>query len=204
MPKRALNEAERYVIKQWAASCELERSMESARMKYQQMCERVMDDFVELHPDFHVQKVKVIHTASSRSGQMCVAKKGWPKDGSQACGFWFENIRLEYLSDEDEPPPLMSVWLPSVDDVLYEKWEEAKTRIAKEAEMKLPKDLLVRAKKSLDDDGYAVAYEFASKGELLEAIAHTDTERFPALLTHGLKQLLLLAPVIDEVTNGLE
>src|SRR5689334_20041884 len=164
MAKRGFNEAERYVIRRWAAAFELEESMASAREKYQQLCERVVEDFIEAHSDFYNPRLRVIHISGNQPGSICVSKKSWPKDGKSASGFWIENIRLEYVTDEDTPAPVLSVWVKPLkeqgDDVL----EQAKRRIAAEALTKLPKELLAKATKTFaDDGGYAVAYEFVTK-----------------------------------------
>ena len=200
MAKRTFNDAERYVIRRWAASYELEQSMVSAREKYQQMCERVVEDFVEIYPQFDNARVRVVHTSGNQSGTICISRKAWPRSGkSTSCGFWIENIRFEYIADEDSPPPLLSVWIQPLEEESKDVLESAKRRISAEAVSRLPKELLAKASKAFPDNGYAVGYEFIGKAELLDLLADEDSERFSKLLFQHLEMLMPLFPVLEDI-----
>src|SRR3982750_4606620 len=94
--------------------------------KYQQMCQRVVKDIIEAHPGFPCPRVRIVHISGNQSGTICIARKTWPADGKSACGFWVENIRLEFVADEDTPPPLLSVWVKPVEERGQDVLENAK------------------------------------------------------------------------------
>jgi hypothetical protein len=198
MIKRGFNDAERFLLKSWGAASQLEESMVSVRDKYQQLCEQIVEDFRHRHVELDASRVRVTHR-SADWGYLWVSKKTWPKDNKSPVGIWVEYIRLEYLADDDEPPPLASLWIEPIKKLL--PLEQANAAIMKAAKKLLPPSVMESAVKN-SAEGYALGFEFCDKQELLASLVDPERKQFAKRVNEQLDLLAKLAPAVDALLES--
>ena len=127
----------------------------------------------------------------------------WPRDGeNRPTGFWIENIRLEVLANEDEPPPLIGLWVISSDDKFdYDPAQAAIVHAARES--------FGTEKRSSwhfgDNENTAIiGRKIATKKVLLEMLANGESQGFVDLIVEQLEELAQLIPAVDRALDGIK
>ena len=112
MTKALLNEAESFLLKNWAEARMLEESMEGVRAKYKELVQRVIQAVTDAHPELN--SGFAYPTQFWGSGSIGFGRKSWPAgDSGWPPGLWIWNLRLENLASEDSEPPYASIWVSS-------------------------------------------------------------------------------------------
>lgn len=194
MAGHAFNAAERFLLGGWPAASRLERSMESVRKKYQLLCERIVEEFQVSHPEFDMSRVRVTHRSASY-GYLWISKRTWPKKRNSAAGIWIENIRLEFLADDEQPGPLASLWLGPMEE--HASFDKLKKEIIDRANKVLPHQLLLNSARTLPERAYTFGFEFCDKKGLLSTLTEPDAPRFSSILHEQLDSLSKIVSPID-------
>lgn len=194
-----LNEAERFLLRNWSEARMLEESMEGVRTKYKEAFQRVVEAVTEAHPELDTNAMYV--TQFWGKGSIGFGRKLWPTENTNwPPGFWIDHIRLETLSDEEAPPPAASIWLPSRSarkanvDLL-----EVRTAIFEAARTLLSKEEFDRCDKAEADREVLLAWAAPSKRELLDMISDGDGQRFVGCLAAQFDILARFVPVLDDI-----
>lgn len=112
MAKELMNEAERFLRKNWAEARLLEESMDGVRTKYKELFQKVTDAVHAAHPE--LDKCGIYATQFWGEGTVGLARKSWPDgDSYDPPGLWVGNIRLEILTSDEGEPPYACTYIPN-------------------------------------------------------------------------------------------
>ena len=204
MAKEVFNEAERFLIQHWFDTGELEESIEETRIKYQALCEKVAETVREQHDDLDMQTVEVTRVsgpAGMKAGVIKLSKKLWTKGKHYWTGFWMENLRLEYLADEDEPQPLVYLWVNAEEAGLEQNKVE---RVIREAIEEVLTPVELTGVTTVIGDDYFLEIQFATKQQLIDMLAKGETDRFVETLAKPFDLLAKLMPAIDQIFTAVK
>ena len=196
MTNETFNEPERFLIQHWAASHQLELAMARIRASYTSVGERIVAAVRGTHAELDSEIVAL--TQHWGEGILLIGRKAWRQPNDWPSGFYFENLRLEVLSDEAEGPPSLSIWFNKSEkmgidkQVAIEAVHQAATGVLSQEEMKLCK--------LTSDDNCALVYLIPeSKDTLLEMLAEGTSQSFIDCLVGHLDVLTRFTPVLDKV-----
>jgi hypothetical protein len=194
MTKELLNDAERYLLKNWADARLLEESMEDVRTKYKQLCQQVIDAVGATHPELDANVVYL--TQSWTDGQIGFGRKSWPGgETREPAGLWLIGLRIEELSAEDSEPPYAAIWVPKKTGV---DLDAARVAVKEAAEKLLTSE--ERTTTVSERSGETLLWwPTSSKRELLDAVSDGDGQKFVDLLVSDFKMLARFVPVLDRV-----
>lgn len=193
MAKETFNEPERFLIRHWSEARDLEESIAEARQKYQLLCEKVAETVRERHDDLD-EYVEVTRFSGPKAGVIVLGKPSWPREKRFRTGFWIENLRLEYLADEDKPPPLAYLWINHDHTDVTEA--EAKRAILAAVPIALTPAEQARIT-TLTGEDYLLGIEFAKKQELIDMLAGGDSSQLVDTMVEQLELLAKLSPTLD-------
>jgi hypothetical protein len=201
MAEQTFNEAEQFLLQNWATTIEVEDSISEVRTKYEALCERIAEGVAESHKELDIQTVKVLITAGPaaiKSGVIVVGRSSWPSEGKiYQTAFWVENLRLEVLLDEDEDDPMVGFWLQAPDD--SRDFAADVKAIQGAAKKILTSEQLSQWHLGNGEETAIVGRVVASKQELLAMLSKGETERFVDTIVEQLEELATLIPAIDGV-----
>ncbi len=196
MTNETFNEPERFLIKNWAASRQLELAMAKIRASYTSVGERIVAAVRGTHAELDSEEVAL--TQHWGEGILLIGRKAWQPPNDWPSGFYIDNLRLEVLSDETEKPPSLSIWLNKPEkmgidiQVAIKAVHEAATGILSQDEMKVCK--------LTSDDNCALVYLIPeSKNNLLEMLAEGTSQSFIDCLVGHLDVVTKFTPVLDKV-----
>src|SRR5688572_12399228 len=110
MSKKLMNEAERYLIQNWAEATLFQEAMEGVREKYKELFSRIVEVVCKEHPELDAHRFAV--TQSYTDGCVGFGRRSWPGgEGKWFSGLWLNGLRIEELSTEDSDPPYASLWV---------------------------------------------------------------------------------------------
>ena len=196
MEKETFNEAERFLLGNWAGSRQLEVSMEEVRAKYSTVAQRVFKALQDSQENLDFSFVRV--TRLSGIGWLALGRKAWHPDGHRPTGYWIKNLRLEYLSDETKPQPSASIWIkPALKEGI--DFNDACKAIHDAAPKILSEDEYRRCE--LISDGETVLKLEIQPGrkELLEMLSQKDSQAFVDCLVSHFEILAKFTDVLDSV-----
>jgi len=196
MGRDTFNEAERFLISKWADSRQLELSMGKVREKYVAVVQRVVDTVGARNENLDASTIKV--TQHWGNGYVGLGRKAWHSKGSSPTGYYIENIRLEILADESEPPPTAYIWLkPAVQNGA--DFARALAAVRKAARKSLSKDEL-RACQFMDDEETVLSLGLLpGRKDLLEMLSQADSQAFVDCLVSQFEILTRFNEVLDSV-----
>ena len=196
MTKELLNEAERYLLKNWAEARTLEESMEGVRVKYAELFQRVIHAVTGAHPE--LDRSVSYPTQNWGSGSIAFGRAAWPaSDNYEPPGLWIWNLRLEKLASEDEPPPSAALYLPpkTVKKVGLDR-TAARALILKAAADVLEPTELGRLNKTESSD-VLLSFSMRSKTELLNLLTAGDGQALVDYLASEIDLLSRFVPALD-------
>lgn len=194
MSQAAFSTAEVFLLQRWRESRRLEEAMIGCREKYQGVWERIRDRVVEEQPalDWH----RLIVTQFWAKGQAGFGRKSWPGlEKNAVAGIWFENIRLEVLSDPDEPSPVAYLWLQPLQKAGFDT--QRITSGAAESIAKLPQDLVTKSGLKEDSEN-AVVCSMPEKHELMNMLLQRDCQPFIDVVVERVNTLAQFVGLIDD------
>ncbi len=196
MTNETFNEPERYLIRKWAASRELELAMAKIRASYTSVGERIVAAVRGTHAELDSDELAL--TQHWGEGILLIGRKAWQPPNDWPSGFRIDNLRLEVLSDETEGPPCLSIWFNKPEkmgidtQVAIKAVHQAATGILSQDEMKLCK--------LTSDDNCALVYLIPeSKNNLLEMLAEGTSQSFIDCLVGHLDVVTKFTPVLNKV-----
>ena len=194
MPKELMNEAERFLLEQWADARLLEESMEGVRTKYKELFQRTVNAVTESHPELNANAV--YPTQFWGSGCVGFGRKSWPRGESDwPPGLWLWTLRLEKLTAEDSEPPYASIWIPKKCNLDFAAARIAVNGAAKE--VLTPEEL--KDTESEDSGEHLLWLPVPSKRQLLGALSEGDGEKFVELFVFQFDLMARFVPVLDKV-----
>lgn len=196
MPKELMNEAERFLLEQWADARHLEESMGGVRTKYKELFQRIINAVTETHPELNANAA--YPTQFWDSGSVGFGRKSWPcGDSKLPSGLWLYELRIEELAAEN---PVNSVVPASI-------WISKKTKLdfaaARAVVHVAAKELLTP--EELKDTVFEEAGEHflwlsgPTKRQLLNALSNGDGEEFVKLFVSQFEMMARFVPVLDKV-----
>jgi hypothetical protein len=151
---------------------------------------------------FDYQLVRVSQRSGNNPGRICIANNGWPAEGAKwFTGIWIENIRLDYVAEEETDPPIVSIW--------FEPWADAKIGDSTAAANQLldvlrsefsPERMSRIYDRRLSDPW--IEFELCSKTELFEWIGGKGDASFSERLLEELELLGKLGPTMKSIFSA--
>lgn len=192
MAKERFNEAQRWLIQNWAKAHLLEDAMDTVRKRYAEICTDVVDAVQDKHPELDWSHVYV--SRETGKGGIGIGRKAWPCYYNWRVGFYVEGLRLELLASEAGDRPNASIWPGStairgldprrVDSAIH----AAKPRL-------LAKHELRRCGK---DEQFWYYVPDAPK-QLIDMLMDGDGRRFVDCIAAHFDLLARFTPVLDKV-----
>lgn len=196
MTNETFNEPERFLIKNWAASRQLELAMDKIRVSYASIGERIVAAVRGTHAE--LDAAKVFLTQHWGEGILLIGRNAWQPPNDWPSGYCIENLRLEVLSDETEGPPSLSIWFNKPEKLGVDKQVAIKA-IHEAAKGILSQDEMKLCKLTSDDDCALVYLIPESKSNLLEMLAEGTSQSFVDCLVGHLEVVTKFTPVLDKV-----
>lgn len=194
MTTELLNEAERFLLKNWGDARLLEESMEKVRTKYREVFERVINAVREAHPELNASTS--FPTQFWSKGSIGFGRKSWPGGNSKwPAGFWIWDVRLEVLVAQDTEPPCASIWIDKKHDLNFDQARAAITSAAKRLFTPDEQKELLNA----ESGDHLIWFTAPSKGELLDSLAEGDGQGFVALMVSQLDKMARFIPELDRL-----
>jgi len=204
MPEQKFNEAELYLLQNWAVATDVEDAIAEVRTKYEALCVKIAETVKashtkELDDEEIVEVLKIAGPARLKSGAIVLRRSSWPSNGKNSpTGFWVENLRLEYLNDENEAPPEIGFWLDWDDEKDDDIYGAVAKAIAEAARKAFSSEQSSQWKPGDNDRTALIGKVVASKQELLGMLSSGKTEEFVDCIVGQLEELAALIPAIDE------
>jgi hypothetical protein len=195
---QSFNDPERFLINHWEEARQMELSMVRVRKGYEEIAQRLIDAVKGKHIELDAHASFL--TQDSSSGWIGFGRKVWPECSNEGqCVYRVENIRLEYLSDENEPAPLILVWLRSARknradmDILRKAVHAGAKAVMSEDEFK--------ACTMIKNDKNSVLSYTIPEGRkrLLEFLTDKDSSRFIECISTHVDIIAKLTPTLDRV-----
>src|SRR6266545_1867788 len=92
------NEAEQFLLQNWADAHLLENAMDQVRTKYAALIDEVIETFRTSHPEFSNGDTRYLRNY----GDVGIGKPSWLSE-RWTSGFWIGDLRLDNLISQDEP-----------------------------------------------------------------------------------------------------
>ena len=199
MTQDTFNAAEQFLLKQWPEARRLELAMESTRLKYQGVWERIQERVAQEQPELDWSRLSVTQFWSK--GSAGFGRKTWPGvDKNWAAGIWFDNVRLEVLSDPDEPPADAYLWVKP----LEKAGVDAERVIAGAAAALLtlsPEQQASEGLRAASGDS-AMSCAMPTKEELLSLLLQRDSQPFVDAIAARVATLARFTALIDEAVGA--
>ncbi len=200
MAKELMNEAERFLLKNWEESRLLEESMDGVRTKYTEVFERIVKAVREAHPELDSSKVFVTQSGRWGSGSIRIGRKSWPGgDSDRPAGFWIWNLLLEKLASEDSEHPSVDIF---VDDKSAKKCNldiaGAKAELLAAAQQVLSPEEFEGTEKG-DSNDTLLRLAGPTKAELLELLADGDGQKFVERFVSLFDLMARFVPTLDKL-----
>jgi hypothetical protein len=196
MHKELLNEAERFLLKNWTEARTLEESMEGVRVKYAELFQTAIQAVSAAHPE--LDRTVSYPTQNWGSGSIAFGRAAWPaSDNYEPPGLWIWNLRLEILASEDEPQPVAALYLPpkTVKKVNLDR-SAARAALMKAAADLLEPDELGRVNKAEAAD-VLLSITTRPKTDLLNLFSAGDGQGFVDYLASEIDLLARFVPALD-------
>jgi hypothetical protein len=195
MAKQLMNEAERFLLEHWADAHLLEKSMKDIRVKYEHVCDQVVEAVKEKHAELDLSRVAM--TQSWTDGCVGFGRKSWPRDDPKTpSGFWVNHLRLEYLTEKEEEAPYASIWITKESKLDF---TAAQSIVARAASELLAAEEINEWTPDEEDEQTLLWRWTASKAKLLAGLLEGDGEAFVKLLLSEFDVMARFVPVLDEV-----
>ncbi|HEX5010780.1 MAG TPA: hypothetical protein VFY71_10285 [Planctomycetota bacterium] len=199
MTQETFNPAEQFLLRQWSDARRLEMAMESTRQKYQGVWERIQERIAQEHPDLDWSRLYVKQFWSK--GSAGFGRKTWPgADKEWAPGIWFDNVRLEVLSDPDEPPPEAYLWIKPLAKAGVNP-EGVIAAGARALARMTPEQKSSSGLAAADGDS-ALSCAMPPKGELLDMLLQRDSQPFIDAIMARVAALATFTSLIDDAVQG--
>jgi len=204
MAEQKFDEAEQYLLQNWAVATDVEDAIDGVRTKYEALCVRIAETVTdnhkkELDDEEVVAVLKIAGPARLKSGAIVLRRSSWPSNGKNSpTGFWVTNLRLEYLNDEDKAPPEIGFWLDWDDEKDDDVYSTVAKAIADAARKAFSSEQSSQWKPGDNEWTPLIGKVVASKEEIREMLSKNDTERFVDTIVNQLEELATLIPAIDE------
>lgn len=202
MSKQTLNEAELLLLKHWDEAHLLEKSMERVREKYNALFEQVAEAVTQAHPELDSHKIHV--TQFWGKGAIGFGRRSWPDgDSYNLPGLWLDNLRLEMLTEEDEAPPVASIWIPpkafkKVDSDV----QAARQQMLVAAQQLLTKDEFERSVRPESGGKSILYFTTLSKKEVLELFVADEGAGLVEALITQFDLLARFVPSLDLILKN--
>ena len=196
MAKDLLNEAERYLLNNWYDARMLEEAMEGVRKKYSEVFERIREAVTAKYRDLDEAKIFVTQFWSTGIAGFTCSR--WPdSDTLDAPGLWLDNLRLENLSAESEPPPEAILWIaPKTARKFKLDMTRARNDIAAAAKQLLEREEAKALNQPAEED-VLLSFPAPSKAELLQAFLASDGHRFVDRMLAQVDLMAKFIPVLN-------
>lgn len=198
MTDGAFNAAEQFLLKKWNEAYQLEQTMERVREKYSEVWTRIRDRVREEPPNLDWAWLRL--TQKWAPGYAWFGRKSWPgADDGRAAGVWFENLRLEVLSEPSEPPPEASFWIDPLQKTGLDTTpmlKVASTRVAS-----IPKDDAQRLGIRPGSGDKLAVCSMPSKEELLAMLLERDGTSFIDAIVERIAALAQFSDLVDDALS---
>ena len=196
MTNETFSEPERFLIRNWRESRQLELAMGKVRESYTSVGERIVAAIRGTHE--HLDSTEVWLTQQWCNGELVIGRKAWQSPDESPSGFCIDNLRLEVLADETEAPPDLRIWFSKPERMGVDKAEAIKA-VHRAAETVLTQDEMKRCK-LISEGNCALVYLLPqSRKELLEMLAEGTSQPFIDCLVGHLEVVIKFTPVLDKV-----
>lgn len=196
MTNETFSEPERFLIRGWAASRQLELAMEKVRDSYNSVGERIVAAVRGSHEELDSWRVRL--TQHWGEGHLLIGRKAWEPPDEWPSGFCIDNLRLEILADDTEEPPCLSIWFNKPEKIGINK-EEAIRAVHRAAKTVLTQDEMKLCKLTSEDNCALVYMIPQSRKELLEMLTEGTSQTFTDCLVGHLEVVIKFTPVLDKV-----
>lgn len=196
MTNETFSEPERFLIRNWAASRQLELAMEKVRESYNSLGERIVAAVRGTHEELDSWRVRL--TQHWGEGHLLIGRKAWEPPDEWPSGFCIDNLRLEILADETEEPPCMSIWFNKTEKIGIGK-EEAIKAVHRAAKTVLSQDEMKLFKLTSEDNCALVYLIPQSRKDLLEMLVEGNSQSFIDCLVGHFDVVTKFTPVLDKV-----
>jgi hypothetical protein len=196
MVKALMNDAERYLLKNWADARLLESAMEGVRTRYKEVFQRITEAVTDSHPEFDTHRFAV--TQFWTDGCLGFGRKSWPGGESRwPSGLWLNGLRLEELAAEDSEPPCASIWFSnkSKSELDVDAARCALEAVAKE--LLAPEEL--KGVTSGEGKGDLLYFPSPSKAQLLDALSEGDGQGFVGIFVSQFDMMARFVSALDKV-----
>lgn len=202
MAKQTLNEAELLLLKHWDEAYLLEQSMDRVREKYNSLFERVAEAVLDAYSAFDTYKVLV--TQFWGKGSVGFGRKSWPDSNTNNMpGFWLENLRLEVLASDDEPPPTSSIWIsPKVYKKIGIDPQDVRQRMVAAAQEILGKDEFERTVRQDSTGKTVLGFATFEKKDVLDLFVNEGGEGLVEVIVSQFDLLARFAEPLDTILRG--
>lgn len=195
MAKALLNEAERYLLQNWADAHLLEEAMEEVRTKYKALFERIVEAVTEAHPELDAHRWSL--TQSWTDGNIGFGRTSWPADTyDNPAGLWINDLRLESVTAEDSEQPSASIWAPKKSPIDF---DAARAMVKAEAKKLLTAEELKNTFWTESGEDTLLWLPTPSKRQLLDALLDGDGEAYVKQFVAQLDMMARFVPVLDKV-----
>ena len=196
MTNETFSEPERFLIRNWSASRQLELAMEKIRANYTSIGDRIVAAVRGTHEELNSARVAL--TQHWSNGGFVIGRKEWEPPKDWPSGFYIDNLSLEVLADETEEPPSLSIWFNKPERLGVDKADAIKA-VHRAANGVLSRDEMKLCKLT-SKDNCALVYRIPqSRKELLEMLAEGTSQSFIDCLVGHLDVFTKFTPVLDKI-----
>jgi len=197
MKKKVFNEADLFLIQKWDEARNLEKAMSKVREKYREVLQEIGEEVLrgcsndlDVFRQYDKQKW-------ATDGYLLFGCEDWVYDNSDASGFWFQNLSLDYLTSGADAPEAYvlarSARKARVDVVT------AKGKLWKELPRLLGSENHGQFQKLEDDPDCLIFWSFGSKEEILNCIVTGETQKLAECIQKQVAIFVKLLPVLNKV-----
>jgi len=195
MAKELMNEAERFLLKNWTEARLLEESMDGVRTKYKELFQKIIDAVQAAHAE--LDGCVIYATQFWGKGTIGLARKSWPDgDSNDPPGFWVGNIRLEVLTSDEGEQPYACTYIP---DRVVRKLDLDVSDVTSQLAAAAKKLLSQEQWSKVDSSAGQLYFAAPTKTELLDLLADGDGQKFVERFESLFDVMAQFVPVLDKL-----